>query len=382
MRPAEQYACSLIGLGLLLVTSVSAQDPAELERELEQLRSDIAGIQERLNTRFQQRDETRTELEQAERSLAVASAQQRQTAQRIEQVQGRISKLQSDIEKTQSAAGEVSGRLTDQLKLVYKQGMPSRLQMLLNQQDPRRLRRNLAYHGHLSRQRVILIEELTILKASMEREQRALEETMDELATLSARNEEELAAVTRERERRNRALAEINAQITADSDRVNKLERDAEALVALIEELEKALDDISMEADVPSILDLAGSLSLPVDGPVAASFGEPRGGQLNWTGWLLRASAGTEVQSIAHGRVAYADWLRGYGMLMILDHGDGIMSLYGHNESLLRSVGNWVRPGDVIATVGQAGGVGDEGLYFEIRRDGEPVDPARWVKRP
>jgi septal ring factor EnvC (AmiA/AmiB activator) len=381
MELVNRYACGLLGFGLLLSALASAQDPAELENELEQLRDEITSIQERLAGRFEQRDEARQALEQVDRNLAAASTRQRQTAEQVEQVQNEITSLENDIHDTESAAARISTQLSDQLKLVYKQGMPSRLQMLLNQQDPRRLRRNLAYHGHLSRQRLSLIEELTTLQESMQRNQQTLEAQMEQLARLSARNREELAAVTRERERRDRVLQEINAQITADSDRVAKLERDAEALAALIDELEQALDDIAMEADVPSILELAGTLPPPVEGTLTTSFGEPRGGQLSWTGWLLSAPVGAEVQPIAHGRVAYADWLRGYGMLMIIDHGDGIMSLYGHNESLLRSVGNWVGPGDVIATVGQSGGGGVEGLYFEIRRDGKPVDPARWVKR-
>jgi murein hydrolase activator len=110
-------------------------------------------------------------------------------------------------------------------------------------------------------------------------------------------------------------------------------------------------------------------------------FGEHRAGDLSWNGWLIQAQGGQEVSAVAYGRVAYADWLRGYGLILILDHGDGFMSLYAHNEALLRDVGDWVRPGDLIATVGNSGGVAETGVYFELRRNGRPVNPSGWFAR-
>jgi septal ring factor EnvC (AmiA/AmiB activator) len=371
----------LLAFLLLPAPSRAQEDPDALERDLEVLRTEITLIQERLEQRFSERDALLDELARSEQALSAALAQQRDTQQRISETRHRVALIQDEIDHSVAMISTLSERLARHLELVYKQGMPSQLQMLLNQQDPRQLRRNLAYHGHLSRHRVTLIEELTRAKTSLEdnKAQLALEE-----AALSALIDQQLAEVERvqaERARRDQALADINARISADEDRIARLEADAEQLALLIEELRRAIEDMAMDADVPSILELAGQLSPPVEGRVLQAFGDPRGGELSWTGWLLDAPGGTEIRSIAHGRVAFADWLRGYGMLIILDHGDGIMSLYGHNETLLRNVGNWVSPGDVIATAGQSGGAEREGLYFEIRRDGQPVDPARWVKR-
>nr|WP_240451243.1 peptidoglycan DD-metalloendopeptidase family protein [Wenzhouxiangella sp. XN201] len=120
---------------------------------------------------------------------------------------------------------------------------------------------------------------------------------------------------------------------------------------------------------------------MPVDGPVRAAFGDRRSGDLEWSGWLIGIDSGQEVHSIAHGRVAYADWLRGYGLLLILEHGDGFMSLYAHNEALMRDVGDWVAPGETIAVSGRSGGIAEPALYFELRREGEPIDPAQWIDR-
>ncbi|MEE4295458.1 MAG: peptidoglycan DD-metalloendopeptidase family protein [Wenzhouxiangella sp.] len=383
MAKAEHSIFWIWILALMVLSSplLSQEDPDALERDLEALRSEITLIQARLDERFSQRDTLTAELAQSEQALSVALGEQRRTQLRITTTTDRIAVIRADIDQAAAAISEVSERLSEQLSLVYRQGMPSQLQMLLNQQDPRQLRRNLAYHGHLSRQRLALIEELSRVKSELEQSRQELALENAELAALHEQQLEEVQRVQTERARRDRALGQINAQITADTQRIARLEADAEQLASLIEELRRALEDIAMEADVPSILTLAGELAPPVAGRVLQAFGDHRGGELRWTGWLLEAPGGTEIRSIAHGRVAFADWLRGYGMLIILDHGDGIMSLYGHNETLLRSVGNWVSPGDVIATAGQSGGADREGLYFEIRQDGQPVDPARWVAR-
>jgi len=140
-------------------------------------------------------------------------------------------------------------------------------------------------------------------------------------------------------------------------------------------------------ADIPANLGkqhdlngLKGRMPLPAEGRVKHAFGQPRTGGLRWQGWLIDAKPGSEVKSVAYGRVAYSDWLRGYGLLMIIDHGDGYMSLYANNESLLREVGDWVEPGSDISTVGTSPVNGD-GLYFEIRKNGKAMDPAVWLKR-
>lgn len=383
MAPPEFLTFWLRAIALLLLSAplLAQDDPDVLERDLEALRTQITLIQTRLDERFSQRDSLTAELAESEQALSAALGEQRGIQHRITETTERVARIRNEIDQASATISELSGRLAEQLRLVYRQGMPSQLQMLLNQQDPRQLRRNLAYHGHLSRQRLVLIEELTRTKDQLEVSQEALAVENAGLRALNERQLEEVQRVQRERARRDRALGQINAQISADTQRIARLEIDAEQLASLIEELRQALEDMAMEADVPSILELAGKLEPPVEGDVLQAFGDPRGGELRWTGWLLAAPGGTEIRSVAHARVAFADWLRGYGMLIILDHGDGIMSLYGHNETLLRSVGNWVNPGDVIATAGQSGGADREGLYFEIRQNGQPVDPARWVAR-
>ncbi|MFP4207693.1 MAG: murein hydrolase activator EnvC family protein [Wenzhouxiangella sp.] len=378
-RPDRRILSLLAALSTFPAALAGAQDSAQLERELAALRGQIEQLQRRLDADLAQREPGQQALAEAERALAEAEQEQRAVRQRLEQTNARISALASRIKATEAAFEQTTRRLSAQLELVYRQGMPSRLKVLLNQQDPRLLRRQLAYHGHLAAERVALSSELQALQQTLATDRAQLEQERLGLAELEATLAAAATRLAQERAARDRALVELDTRIQADSERIAQLRRDADELAGLIEELARALEDVPMDVEVPSILDLAGTLPPPLEGRRIHDFGDRRSGEVRWTGWLLAAPAGAEVRAIAHGRVAYADWLRGYGMLIILDHGEGVISLYGHNETLLRGVGSWVSPGDVIAAVGRSGGSDADALYFEIRRDGQPTDPAAWL---
>ena len=187
-------------------------------------------------------------------------------------------------------------------------------------------------------------------------------------------------ALLSQRKSREKALAALDAELADGSARLASLEQDRARLADLVKRLRDVLSDIPKELEPPrSFKALRGRLPWPVKGRVARRFGaaRPESG-LRWQGVVLEAPEGREVRAVAHGHVVFADWLRGFGLMVILDHGGGYMSLYGHNESLLREPGEWVAPGDVLATVGDSGAHSRAGLYFEIRRDGRPQNPAQW----
>ncbi len=381
--PDGQVFSRIVGLLLLTATTLAAsQDPAELERELEALRAQIGHIQERLDRDLEQRDSHLSDLAESERALAAAEQARRRTEQQMVQTRVGLDELQARIDQAEENRLALAEQLAAQLRVAYRHGMPSRLQLLLNQDDPRRLNRHLAYHAHLARTRLDLIEGLQTVAKALVRDRRQLAHDHERLEGLNQQQAVTIDRIERERAARDLALTRLEERISQRGARVEELRRDAADLEALIEELARALRDIPMDLEVPSIFDLKGELPLPLEGRVIRRYGDPRGGEVRWTGWLLEATAGAEVRAIAHGRVAYADWLRGYGMLTILEHGDGVMSLYGHNESLIHEVGAWVRPGEVIATAGRSGGADSDGLYFELRQDGQPVDPVDWLQRP
>jgi septal ring factor EnvC (AmiA/AmiB activator) len=176
-------------------------------------------------------------------------------------------------------------------------------------------------------------------------------------------------------------IAQLDTRIGSDQARLQELQQNREDLARLLERLEDALADIP--ADLGSRLGVAqqkGRLPMPAAGRVHHAFGQQRAGTLDWQGWLIGVEAGSEVHSVAYGRVAFADWLRGYGLMLIIDHGDGFLSLYGNNESLLAEVGDWVEPGELISVVGSNPGM-SQGLYFELRKDGKALDPAARIQR-
>ncbi|TVS13141.1 MAG: peptidase M23 [Wenzhouxiangella sp.] len=368
---------------LLLLSAFSiagqAQDPAELEARLDQLRTEIERIQARIDQDLASRDQLLADLADSERALAAARADLRRTLDRLTRSEAEIERLSARVDEAASEAHELAERLGRQLRLAHRQGGQSRLKLLLNQDDPRQLSRQMAYHGYLSRARIGLLAQLQALQDSLRADRAALEDEERRLSDLATQQTDELAALEAARAGRDAALDRVQSRIETQAAALARKEQDAVELEALLEELARALRDIPMDLEVPPIHSLQGQLLKPVDGELARRFGEPRGGEALWNGWLLTAPTGSEVRAIAHGRVAFADWLRGYGMLLIIDHGDAVMSLYGHNESLLRDVGDWVAPGDAVAVVGQSGGAAETALYFEIRVEGRPADPRAWL---
>lgn len=355
--------------------------PEELESRLEQLRGEISSIQQRIDRDLGERDQYLEELAGAERRVSAARRASRETAASLDTIGDQIADLELQRGELEDDVAEHAHSLARQLSVAYRHGTGSRLKMLLNQDDPRRVSRQLAYHGYLTRARLKAMERLNESLAELARTGEELARQQQAQQQLLEREQEELARLERARSEREQTLARLEERIRDDRERIDELEQDAAELTRLLGELAAALVDVPPDFEVAAFAELRGRLPTPVNGRVVRSFGEQRGGDLQWSGWLIRAESGETVRTVAHGRVAYAEWLRGYGLLIIIDHGDGFMSLYAHNESLLRDVGDWVSPGEQIATVGNTGGVDEFGVYFELRHDGRPIDPVRWVAR-
>jgi septal ring factor EnvC (AmiA/AmiB activator) len=241
----------------------------------------------------------------------------------------------------------------------------------------------LAYYNFFSNAQAEQIQELRTALQTLDHIQADIDTQLLALNTLEAEAKKGLTTLQEQRSERAGVLSGIESQISTEQGRLQELSRDQKDLEALLARLTSALADIpaNIPSDMGEYLSPAqqrGQLPRPVAGKIRHAFGQTRAGGMNWTGWLIEAEAGSEIRAIAYGRVAYADWLRGYGLLIIIDHGDGFMSLYGNNESLLFEVGDWVQPGAVISTAGETPGL-EQGLYFELRRQGKAVDPAAWL---
>jgi murein hydrolase activator len=378
--PRISLAVLLLSVGLMAETAAQ-QDREAVEARLETVRAEIAEIQQRIDRDLDQRDALLDDLAQSERAVGQSRRARIETDRELERVRTDIDRLEQRRGRLEEEAGRHATDLAQQLAAAYRLGGESRLKMLLNQDDPRRFSRRLAYHGYLSRERIRAIDKLHGTLDRLAETRRALQEEASTLEILRAASEVETRRLEAALEQREQALAALDARLAGQRDRLGQLERDAAELSDLLDRLGQMLADVPPDVAVPPFAELRGELPMPADGPVRAAFGDRRSGELEWSGWLIGIDSGQEIHSIAHGRVAYADWLRGYGLLLILEHGDGFMSLYAHNEALMRDVGDWVAPGERIAVSGRSGGIAEPALYFELRRDGEPIDPAGWIAR-
>ena len=290
---------------------------------------------------------------------------------------------QLELEREQQLAQlEINqGQLAEQVSDTYRLSRQSRLKLVFNQDNPAELSRMLAYYEHINRAQGQKILALREALASLEAIYQRIELQLQEIATAQELQQQELQLKQQQRESRQQLLAELQKQIGSNEAQLREFEQNRKDLEALLEKLTDVLADIPSDlGQHVSVSTQKRQLPLPVDAKVRKAFGQERGGGMYWQGWVFDAPPGSEVTSIAYGRVAFADWLRGYGLMIIIDHGEGFMSLYGYNESLLWEVGDWVEPGNVIATVG-SNSAGEQGLYFELRKDGKALDPAGWLKR-
>lgn len=274
-------------------------------------------------------------------------------------------------------------RIGAELRTAWKMGRQAQVKVLLSQQSPDALARNLAYYRYFFRARNAVLEEFRATLVSLAATETKINETLAALAENQdalARQQEALVAASAAREK---ALAKVNAELEDKGAALAKLEADRKELQALLEAIRKAITELEIpEGDYQPFKDSKGKMPWPVPGRASARFGDTRNeGKMRWQGVTIPAPAGTPVKAVHHGRVVYADWLRGMGLLMIVDHGDGYLSLYAHNQTLLKEPGEWVGVDTTIATVGDSGGKTRPALYFEVRENGKPVNPALWCRR-
>ncbi len=380
------------------------QDIAELQKLLKQIEQEKSGVQKQLQT-------TESEMGQLEKQ--------------VDSLQQEIDRSEAELERLNEEKATLEGARLEQQRLIglqaraaYQNGRQEYLKLLLNQQNPEKFSRTLTYYDYLNKARLEQLDsfnetlrQLANVEADIEAQQNLLAEKKDGL--LERRNQ--LAEVRKERQQ---TLAKLNSDLSTRERKLQARRQEQAQFERVLKTIEEPLARQAREAEearqrellaerqrqqqrqagsaAPSgpMVSSAGSsfggpfaqakgkLPWPVDGRLVARYGTPRGGdaRTKWDGVLIGASAGTQVRAVHGGRVVFADWLRGAGLLVILDHGNGYLSLYGHNQSLLRDAGEIVKAGDPIATVGTSGGQETAALYFAIRQQGRPSDPAQWCR--
>lgn len=391
-----------------------AESPSEEKKQaLDELRGRIDKLQQELGRREDSRNEVADQLKTSETAIS-----------EVNRTLGRLTREHATLSQTLIALGprrattqttikrerELLARL---IRYQYSHGNADAIRLVLSGEDVGLVERRLAYLGYVSRSRSALIETINRSLAELAEVEKDALDRRDDISNNAVLQQQARTALEAERVARQKVMNRIKVDITNSRREIGRLKRDEDRLSKLVDQLARALAEQSSARTearrrasppttperrrvpgeaVTAVADggfvgrafatLRGKLKLPVRGELAGRFGAPREeGGVTWKGLFIRASEGQGVRAVADGQVVYADWFRGYGNLLIVDHGNGYLSLYGNNESVLKTVGETVRSGEVIASVGSSGGAVESGVYFELRRNSKPFDPMRWVGR-
>ncbi len=357
-----------------------ADDAAQKARELRDVRGQIQVLQQELQAKQQEKNQAGQELQRVERRIGKASLALKKIGVDLREHQRRLPELQAERASQSRKLVRQRQRLAEEVRTAYLMGHQQQVKLILNQEEPASVNRMLVYFGYFSRARQAQIasvrstlEELQSLELSIHRRTVALNE-------LQRRRQEETQQLIEQKDRRRQVLVLLDRDLKSQGQELDRLRSSEKELQKLLLALQELLADIP--ADVgrqQPFRALKGRLHWPVAGQLVRFFGSMRGNTgLKWTGVLIEGAEGEDVRAVSQGRVAFADWMRGFGLLLIIDHGDGYMSLYGHNQVLYKEVGEWVDTGDVVSALGASGGQRTPGLYFELRYEGRPVNPLRW----
>lgn len=404
-----------------LLGSAMADERADARKQIEAARKDVAELQHLLKQIEQEKSAVQKQLQTTESEMGQLEKQVDSLQQEIDRSEAELERLNDEKTTLEGARIEQQRLIGIQARAAYQSGRQEYLKLLLNQQNPEKFSRSLTYYDYLSKARFEQVErfnetlsQLAKVEAGIEAQQATLAEQQDGLQERRA----QLAEVRKERQL---ALAKLDRDLSSRDQKLKARKQEQAQFERVLKTIEQTLARQAREAEQARQQALAqarekqarqrqasgtgstpsgpivssaggnfggpfasakGKLPWPVDGRLVARYGTPRGGdaRTKWDGVLIGADVGTQVRAVHGGRVVFADWLRGAGLLVILDHGNGYLSLYGHNQSLLRDAGEIVKAGDPIATVGTSGGQESAALYFAIRQQGRPSDPAQWCR--
>ena len=362
--------------------------PSESERqarakELERLRNRIHSLRDELVETRSLHDSVQHTLSKTETRISRQSKSLRQLSRQLKTRKKKRAKLKKQRRREEQKLASQRTLLSKQVRSAFMIGRQEYLKLMLNQEDPALLGRTLVYYDYFNQARSEQINQVQVALEKIKNLSVAISAETKKLQQTQAKQQAEKKALEKTYRERALVLARLSRDIKSKDQQLAQMSADEKRLKDLLQAIKKVMPDIFAEEGYhKSFISYKGKLLWPVHGKVKKLYGKRRkAGKLKWNGVMIMAVKGREVHAISHGRVAYADWLRGYGLLLIIDHGDGYMSLYGHNQALYKETGDWIEANEVIAEVGDSGGQQSSGLYFEIRHKGKPTNPSRWCKR-
>jgi len=384
----KRAVIALVLLTALTAAKAQTDDAAQrtvqekqANRQLEHIRGEIKVLAEQQRTTTGEHAEAMHALREHELAIAAAIKDVRALDERLAAQQAELDALEHQRAELAKALEAQRDALAALLRSAYALGRSEELKLLLQQEDVGAVARVLAYHRYFQRARIGRIDALLGDLKQLVEVQQAIVAQNTALTTTRSEREAEVRTLESQRVARASLLAELDLKLKDQQTRLATMGKDEKGIVNLLEKLRDVFADIPQQlTGAEPFASLRGRLLWPLQGKLRGGFGGSDDSGRKLAGLLISADSGSAVHAVARGRIAYADWLTGYGMLLIVDHGDGYMSLYGYNESLLKDVGDWVAPGETIAQSGASGGQRDAALYFELRRQGKPVDPKPWLR--
>jgi septal ring factor EnvC (AmiA/AmiB activator) len=420
---------ALIALALTcLLSTAYADDREQTQQQLDATKQDIAELKKQLSQVQEQKNGVQKDLRGTETQMGKLEKQVEALQQELKKTQGELDRLALQKDQLQHSKTEQQRLIAIQARAAYQGGRQEYLKLLLNQQNPEKFARTLTYYDYMSNARMAQLKQFNETLRQLGNVEKDIAGQQAQLLAQQSSLDSQRQDLDKVRKERQAALAKLNDSYKQQDQKLASRQQDQEDLAKVLKTIEETLARQAREAErqkallaqqeaerqrqrenaqakaddepkrpktVPGALVSSGGanfggpfaagrgkLPWPVDGRLLARFGETRGddARTKWDGVMISAPAGTQVRAVHGGRVVFADWLRGAGLLVILDHGDGYLSLYGHNQSLLKGAGDVVKAGDAISTVGSSGGQDTPALYFAIRQQGRPSDPAQWCR--
>ena len=351
------------------------------QSKLDILQSNISELQKTLTARNEQQTDLETDLERVETEASTLNTSIRELSNNIKTVEKQLIGKQKEKANLEVNISGQNDAIIAQLRSAQKIGDQEPIKLLLNQEDPQKIARMFKYYDYFLQARSAKIEQYLISVAALNDIIQSISSNKLELISAKdslSKNQVNLKTNITQREN---TLRKLQLAVANDQQKLTDLKRQRRELETLLNEVETAVADLILPTNSLPFTSRKGELEWPTKGKLAQRYGAQRNGPVQWQGWLIKVSAGAAVKTVHQGRIVFSNYLRGFGLLLIIDHGDGYMTLYGHNQELLKDTGDWVQTNEIIARAGNTGGLSAPALYFEIRSQGQPTNPKKWLQK-
>ncbi|MBH0093472.1 murein hydrolase activator EnvC family protein [Pseudoalteromonas sp. SCQQ13] len=379
MQKCINSVTQLILILTFLATATAVANEDRTKKDLSEVQTALKQSQSEYNAQRKKVATLQKNLQQHELEIAKNAKALNMAEQSIKKTKQQQQLQQQKADQLEQQHAQFQHALAAQLKSAYMAGGDDDYaKMLLNQEDTAKFERTLSYYNYLNKARIEQLEELKALQLQIAKNQAELAKTKQKLVNLHDEQKRRQTALVNAQSERQANLKNLQAQLNNTKSSINYLKENQQTLITTIEELEK---EKNKKVELLGLNNSKGKLNWPSRGKLEHTFGQRKHGGIDWKGVLIGAKEGSNINSVHNGQVVFADWLKGYGWVIVVDHGEGFMSLYGHAQTLLKDVGDMVREGETVALVGQSGGQASSGLYFEMRHKGRAVNPEKWCKR-